>query len=98
MPTYEYICNRCGKRFECFQPITARAGAKCPACGAAARRRISAGSGVIFKGTGFYETDYKRGKSAPPASGSASDGAADRKDRSEKMGEGTKNNGTGTKR
>lgn len=58
MPTYEYACETCG-RFEAFQSITAPALAACPTCGGAVRRLISKGGGVIFKGSGFYETDYR---------------------------------------
>ena len=61
MPTYDYECRACGHEFEQFQPITAGALRKCPACGKLKLRRlIGAGAGVIFKGSGFYETDYKR--------------------------------------
>jgi len=60
MPTYDYLCKACGHRFEQFQSITARAKRKCPACGQRALRRlIGAGAGVIFKGSGFYQTDYR---------------------------------------
>jgi putative FmdB family regulatory protein len=60
MPTYEYKCPKCGTRFEKFQRITSKPGAPCPKCGAKAERLISGGHGIVFKGSGFYETDYKR--------------------------------------
>ncbi|MGF1483661.1 MAG: FmdB family zinc ribbon protein [Opitutales bacterium] len=61
MPTYEYQCKRCGHEFETFQSISAAPLKKCPACGKMSLQRlISAGAGIIFKGGGFYETDYKR--------------------------------------
>jgi putative FmdB family regulatory protein len=60
MPTYDYECNDCGHAFEKFQAITARRLTSCPECDGRVRRLIGAGSGVIFKGSGFYETDYKR--------------------------------------
>ncbi len=60
MPTYEYKCPKCGTRFERVQKISAPAGAKCPKCGAKAERQISGGHALVFKGSGFYETDYKR--------------------------------------
>ena len=60
MPTYEYKCPKCGTRFERVQKITARPGAPCPKCGTKAERLISGGHGLVFKGSGFYETDYKR--------------------------------------
>ena len=60
MPTYDYICENCGYEFEQFQTITARPLRKCPKCGETKLKRlIGAGAGVIFKGTGFYETDYR---------------------------------------
>ncbi len=60
MPTYDYQCDDCGHRFEKFQSIKARPVRKCPACGKnSVRRLIGAGSGVIFKGSGFYSTDYR---------------------------------------
>jgi putative FmdB family regulatory protein len=58
MPTYEYECEKCGK-FEAFQNITAKPLSKCSRCGSKVHRLIGAGSAVIFKGPGFYETDYK---------------------------------------
>jgi putative FmdB family regulatory protein len=60
MPTYEYICDNCGHEFEQFQSITAKPLRKCPKCGKSKLKRlIGAGSGVIFKGSGFYATDYR---------------------------------------
>jgi putative FmdB family regulatory protein len=60
MPTYEYKCDACGTEFERFQQITAKPVKKCPKCGKnKVRRLISAGAGMIFKGSGFYITDYR---------------------------------------
>jgi putative FmdB family regulatory protein len=60
MPTYEYICESCGNRFEQMQVITAKPLRKCPECGKnKLKRLIGAGAGVIFKGSGFYATDYR---------------------------------------
>ncbi len=60
MPTYEYKCDACGHAFEKFQQITAAPVKKCPECGKSkVRRLISAGGGMIFKGSGFYITDYR---------------------------------------
>jgi len=60
MPTYEYICENCRHRFEQFQAITAKALRKCPQCGKRQLKRLlGCGSGVIFKGSGFYQTDYR---------------------------------------
>jgi len=60
MPTYEYKCDACGASFERFQPITALPIRKCPQCRKSkVRRLISSGAGLIFKGSGFYATDYR---------------------------------------
>jgi putative FmdB family regulatory protein len=61
MPTYEYECRECGYRFEAFHSIKGEPIKKCPKCHKdKVRRLISAGAGIIFKGSGFYATDYKR--------------------------------------
>lgn len=60
MPTYDYICNNCEHKFEQFQAITANPLRKCVKCGKMSLKRlIGIGSGVIFKGSGFYQTDYR---------------------------------------
>jgi putative FmdB family regulatory protein len=60
MPTYDYLCSNCEHEFEKFQSITAGNLKKCPECGKMTLQRlIGTGSGVIFKGSGFYETDYR---------------------------------------
>ena len=60
MPTYDYICESCKCRFERFQSITAQPLRMCPKCGKRkVKRLIGAGAGVIFKGAGFYQTDYR---------------------------------------
>ena len=60
MPTYDYHCDACEADFELFQQITASPIKKCPQCGKRrVRRLIGAGAGVIFKGSGFYQTDYR---------------------------------------
>ena len=61
MPTYEYSCKRCKHKFEAFQSIVSEPVTICPLChGNTVERIISGGAGIIFKGSGFYETDYKR--------------------------------------
>ena len=60
MPTYEYQCSKCGHEFETFQPMTAGALKKCPACGKLSLKRlIGSGGAILFKGPGFYATDYR---------------------------------------
>jgi putative FmdB family regulatory protein len=60
MPTYDYECGGCGHGFELFQSITDRVRRKCPECGALKLKRlIGPGGAVIFKGSGFYQTDYR---------------------------------------
>lgn len=67
MPTYEYVCSKCGHEFEKFQPIADKALSRCPEdlCHqkkwgrGAVKRKIGGGAGLIFKGSGFYITDYR---------------------------------------
>ena len=60
MPTYSYLCESCGNKFEKFQTITARPLRMCPNCGKKRLKRlIGTGAGIIFKGSGFYQTDYR---------------------------------------
>jgi len=85
MPTYDYQCHACGHTFEKFQAITAPAVRKCPACGTTkVKRLIGTGAGVIFKGQGFYQTDYrsdsykKEAAKEEPATETSSDKSADK--------------------
>ena len=64
MPTYEYECANCNKTFEVFQKMTDEPLKTCPKCHKKIKRLIGGGSGIIFKGTGFYATDYRK----PPKS------------------------------
>jgi len=60
MPTYDYECSGCGSHYEMFQSIKDRPARKCPKCGALkAKRLIGAGGAILFKGSGFYTTDYR---------------------------------------
>lgn len=82
MPTYEYECNKCGHRFEKFQSITDNPLKKCPQCKSnRLQRLIGVGAGVIFKGSGFYETDYKRKSGSSGSSGKST--SESKKDASE---------------
>lgn len=65
MPTYEYECNQCGCCFERFQHMTDKPITTCPQCGGSVRRLIGAGSGIIFRGPGFYATDYANDSQRP---------------------------------
>jgi putative FmdB family regulatory protein len=60
MPTYEYECTHCGHTFEAFQKITDPPLQQCPKCQKKVKRLISSGVGIIFKGSGFYATDYRK--------------------------------------
>lgn len=62
MPTYEYECKSCGYAFEKSQSMADSPLKKCPKCSKPVRRLIGSGSGIIFKGAGFYATDYRKGK------------------------------------
>lgn len=67
MPTYEYECRKCGHQFERFQSITAPPVKTCPKCRGRVARMLTTGGGIIFKGSGFYQTDYKKSAHASPA-------------------------------
>lgn len=60
MPTYEYKCNKCGHHFERFQNMSDEPIKVCPECGGRVKRLLGTGAGVIFKGSGFYATDYNQ--------------------------------------
>lgn len=68
MPTYEYECLSCHHHFEEFQKMTDKPIKKCPKCGNSVKRLISTGAGFIFKGSGFYITDYKKKTEKPKTS------------------------------
>ena len=72
MPTYDYKCTACNHTFEYFQPMSAAPLTECPQCKGNLRRIIGTGSGPIFKGSGFYQTDYK-GKSQQSKKGNESE-------------------------
>ncbi len=75
MPTYSYECEKCGHRFERFQSMKDGALKECPQCGGPVKRLISGSAGIIFKGNGFYKTDYKKSgpkrEDNPPACGTS---------------------------
>lgn len=93
MPTYQYRCSHCGNEFEEFQSITDSPLEKCPKCGRKPRRLITGGAGFLFRGSGFYTTDYRSdaykaaaskekdaGSSTSPGKDSASKKKADSSD------------------
>jgi len=87
MPTYDYECAKCGHTFEAFQSISAEPLKKCPECKGKVNRLISAGGGVLFKGSGFYQTDYRSDgykKAAAADKPSDSAGKKDKKSASNK--------------
>jgi putative FmdB family regulatory protein len=81
MPTYDYVCDNCGHEFEYFQSMSDERLTVCPECNEkTVRRLIGSGAGIIFKGSGFYETDYKR----KTGSGSSSTDATEKKTKKKK--------------
>ena len=89
MPTYEYRCPD-GHVFEKFQKMTDKPRAKCPVCGKPAARKISGGAGLVFKGSGFYITDYGKDGKGPRKPESEAAPAADAKAATDTKGESSK--------
>ncbi len=80
MPNYDYVCKECGHRFEAFQSMKDDALTTCPACEKESLQRlIGAGAGLLFKGSGYYLTDYKKSSSSQAAASSDSSGGSDSK-------------------
>lgn len=76
MPTYEYVCGQCGHEFEAFQSMKDQPLDTCPECKKRSiKRKIGSGAGLIFKGTGFYITDYKKSSSGS-GEGKSGDGSS----------------------
>ncbi|RLC47825.1 MAG: zinc ribbon domain-containing protein [Candidatus Coatesbacteria bacterium] len=65
MPTYEYECTQCGVHFESLQSMSDEPLQRCPKCGGRLRRLLGTGGGIIFKGNGFYTTDYRHLQASP---------------------------------
>lgn len=83
MPTYSYRCPACGHDYEKFQKISDPTRAECPECGVPGERQITGGAGIVFKGSGFYVTDYKRAGEkrgdTPQAEGKGESKSSDKK-------------------
>lgn len=89
MPTYDYLCEACKHEFEEFQSITAPTLKKCPKCGKLKLKRlIGIGAGVIFKGSGFYETDYRSDSYKNAAKADSDAGSAKTESKSDAKAEG----------
>jgi putative FmdB family regulatory protein len=82
MPTYEYQCQHCGHEFELFQQMSDSVKKKCPECKTLKLKRlIGAGSAVVFKGSGFYETDYRSDSYKKDAKAAKESGKGKKKDK-----------------
>ncbi|HSH08947.1 MAG TPA: zinc ribbon domain-containing protein [Oceanipulchritudo sp.] len=85
MPTYEYACKSCGHDLEVFQRMSEEPLEVCPSCNEPAlKRKIGLGAGIIFKGGGFYETDFKSRKGTPPSDSSSTSESKDSAPKPEK--------------
>lgn len=98
MPTYEYECQACGHSFELYQQITARPTRVCPSCGEGrVKRLIGTGAGVLFRGSGFYQTDYRSSSYKKAAKTETAGGGSGKQDSSKSEGSGeSKSGGDGT--
>ena len=92
MPTYEYECRSCGAGFDVFQSMSDAPLTVCPSCGQSVRRKINGGTGIIFKGSGFYKNDSRKSSSEAKSLSSGEkadrDGSASEKSASEGAREG----------
>ena len=97
MPTYDYVCEACGHEFEHFQSMGSRRLRKCPQCEQRKLiRLVGSGAGLIFKGSGFYETDYKRqGAARPTESESSSKSETAKSDAKKGAGKSGEGSGSG---
>ena len=95
MPTYDYVCDGCGHAFELFQSMTDPVKKTCPECGKKKLRRlIGAGGAIVFKGSGFYKTDYRSDSYKKGAAADSGGGKSDGK-KSEGGSSGSKAAGEG---
>ena len=90
MPTYDYVCEACGHQFEHFQSMSSRQLRKCPECEKPRLKRlIGAGAGLLFKGSGFYITDYRSDSYQSDAKKDSGTGETSKKDSPKKDSSGT---------
>ena len=102
MPTYDYRCEACGHEFELFQQMSAAVETVCPECGEESLRRlVGTGGGILFKGSGFYETDYRSASYKKAADSERTTSTSDAKKKpaeskgeSKSAGSGSKDSGT----
>lgn len=80
MPTYDYVCKDCGYQFEAFQKMSDEPLSVCPQCNGEVKRKIGAGLSPIFKGSGFYVTDYKNAHSQQSAPATKNDSSPAKND------------------
>ena len=80
MPTYDYECSDCGHAFEEFQSMSADPVSACPKCGGSVKRLIGTGAAIVFKGSGFYQTDYRSAEYKKAASADRPETAGGKKD------------------
>ena len=92
MPTYSYECLKCSYEFEAFQKMSEKPFTNCPQCKGNVKRLIGSGCGLIFKGKGFYVTDYKRSSSAGASGKEAKAPSQDKKKKSASSCPGQKDN------
>ena len=92
MPTYDYICEKCGDQFEHFQKMSSEPLTVCSKCGGHLKRLIGSGVGIIFKGSGFYCTDYRKGGSGGSSSTNEPKSEAKVETKSETKTDATTNN------
>jgi len=98
MPTYEYECLKCGHHFEKFQSMTDEPVKRCPECRCKVRRVFGTGAGIIFKGSGFYETDYRSKSYSEGASKEKSESTAAKSDTKKESPAGTTGTSTAAKK
>jgi putative FmdB family regulatory protein len=98
MPTYVYECRKCGHRFEVFHSMTEKKPRKCPKCGGRAVKVPAAGAGLLFKGSGFYITDYRSSSYKEGAKSEGSSGKSEGSTSSKTGDSGSKSEGSSSSR